>query len=369
MEGNLYSPEEKRELGKALFFSLDNDSQKRSDGLKLLIEAHNEKDSEASFIVARLILDGVLKSSAEDQTEYALGLICSAANSGCIGARSFLNGYCQRRYNNDVLKNIEKNKNEKCLVDFDGEPIKIDRKGVFTPIDAVLESKNGKNVLTLSVNLKFLYGEYMDNAEEFENSVCQGILAWQGEYEVFGGQKLSLKIELGFEDRVFDNLVIVPMTSGVSSSLQSFGDALPLKSLKERVDKVVVAKRSFASSGLKWSVNSRKFIFIQSPDGKFSDYEEIKHVSKHEFGHALGLGDLYACASDSLAGVEKGSFTELDSFAISNKLYNLVMCDHHGPVSNNDVEMVVLAFRENKAQLYQPSKLKDKISSALGKGN
>jgi hypothetical protein len=67
--------------------------------------------------------------------------------------------------------------------------------------------------------------------------------------------------------------------------------------------------------------------------------------------------------------VKKGSYTELDSFAISDKFYNLVMCDHHGPISNNDVEMVVLAFRENKLQLYQPSKLKDKISSALGKGN
>lgn len=45
------------------------------------------------------------------------------------------------------------------------------------------------------------------------------------------------------------------------------------------------------------------------------------------------------------------------------------MCDHHGPISNNDVEMVILAFRENKMQLYQPGKLKGKLSSALGKGN
>ena len=33
---------------------------------------------------------------------------------------------------------------------------------------------------------------------------------------------------------------------------------------------------------------------------------------------------------------------------INDKFYNLVMCDHHGPISNNDIEMVVLAFRENK---------------------
>ena len=67
--------------------------------------------------------------------------------------------------------------------------------------------------------------------------------------------------------------------------------------------------------------------------------------------------------------IEKGTYTDLDSYAINNKYYNLVMCDHHGQISNNDVEMVILAFRENKMQLYQPSKIKGKISSALGKGN
>ena len=45
------------------------------------------------------------------------------------------------------------------------------------------------------------------------------------------------------------------------------------------------------------------------------------------------------------------------------------MCDHHGPISNNDIEMVILAFRENKMQLFQKQKSKDKESEALGKGN
>lgn len=92
-------------------------------------------------------------------------------------------------------------------------------------------------------------------------------------------------------------------------------------------------------------------------------------MAKHEFGHALGLGDLYASAVDSLSGVEKGTYAELDSYVINDKFYNLVMCDHHGPISNNDIEMVVLAFRENKMQLFQLGRLKGKISSALGKGN
>lgn len=364
-----YTTQQKRDLGKSLFFGNYTDSEKRREGLKLILEAHEEGDPEANYLVARLIIDGVLRSTANDQNEYALTLMCSAANSGCIGARSYLNKYCQNRYDKDVSSRLEKINSQKGLVDFDGELIKIDRKGVLTPIDAVLETKNGKNVLTLSVNLKFLYGDYMPNEEKFEQAVCRGIFAWEGEYEVFGGQKLTLKINLSFEDRVFDNLVIIPVTTGVTSKLQSFGEASPSKNFKDRVDTFVTAKRSLASIGLKWSVNSRKLIFVQSPNGRFDDYDEIRHICKHEFGHALGLGDLYESQGDALSGVKKGSYTELDSFAISDKFYNLVMCDHHGPISNNDVEMVVLAFRENKLQLYQPSKLKDKISSALGKGN
>ena len=103
-------------------------------------------------------------------------------------------------------------------------------------------------------------------------------------------------------------------------------------------------------------------------DYKFNDYNEIRHVAKHEFGHALGLGDLYASKSDNLTGVNKGQFAELDSYYVSDKVYNLVMCDHHGPVSNNDIEMIILAFRENKMQNYQ-QQLTKKISEALGKGN
>ncbi len=97
--------------------------------------------------------------------------------------------------------------------------------------------------------------------------------------------------------------------------------------------------------------------------------EGIRHVAKHEFGHALGLEDLYEERADRREGVPKGTYPELDGFYLCGRSYNLVMCDHHGPISNNDVEMVVLAFSENKAQLYQPDRWKGRISDALGKGN
>ena len=357
-----------REVGKNCFFNCNGDTQKRGEGIQALIKAQSLGDPEATYIVARLIIDGVLKSSAKDQQEYALTLMCSSANSGCIQARAFLNAYCEERYQDehDDIRVVEPSG---ALVDFDGKPIKINRQGLFTPIDAVLENEGGLNVLNLSINVMFVYREEINDPEKFEQAVYDGILAWQGDYEVFGGQKLKVQIHLTNDDNIFDNLLIMPITGEIGATIQSVSNAIGTKKSKLQVSDVMMNKRSFATSGLRWTVNSRKIICLQSRDGRFDDYEEIMHVTKHEFGHALGLGDLYASAVDSLSGVEKGTYAELDSYVINDKFYNLVMCDHHGPISNNDIEMVVLAFRENKMQLFQPSRLKGKISSALGKGN
>lgn len=362
-----YTPEQKREIGKSFFFNSNSDFETKKKGLELIIEASKQRDAEAIYLVARLILDKVLKADTDDQEEHALSLMCSSANSGCIQARAFLNAYCENRYQ-EQNKFIVK-EDSTALVDFDGQPIKVNRKGLFTPVDALLEYKEGKNILTLSTSIMFVYGEEVSDPECFEQAVCRGILAWQGEYEVFGGQKLSVRVNLTQGSNAFDTLVVLPITEGVSSAIQSMGSLIAGRKNKSQLSDIMKNKRSFAFNGPKWTVNSRKIIFIQSENGRFDDYEEIMHVTKHEFGHALGLGDLYANIKDSLVGVEKGTYFELDSYAINNKYYNLVMCDHHGPVSNNDIEMVILAYRENKMQLYQPSRLKGKISSALGKGN
>lgn len=363
-----FSPEQAREIGKSYFFNSDGDLEKKNYGLKLILKAHSMQDFEATYLVARLLLDGVLTISEGNTEEHALTLMCTAANNGCIQARAYLNAYCEERYKEDHNEFSTPISNG-VLVDFYGKPIKVNRQGIFTPIDAVLDCKDGSNTLTLSANVIFLYGEQINASEKFEHAVLRGLLAWQGEYEVFGGQKLSVKVQLTNDDNAFDNLLIIPITGEICSTIQTLSSVIPFKEKKAQIADAMNNKRSFASKGFKWSVNSRKIICIQSENGLFNDYEEIEHVAKHEFGHALGLGDLYASSVDSLAGVNKGTFSELDSYAISDKYYNLVMCDHHGPISNNDIEMVVLAFRENKMQLYQPRRLKGKISSALGKGN
>lgn len=365
----IISAEQKREIGKFHFFHHGGDLEKRDYGLKLILEAHNEGDAEAKFVLSRLILDGVLGTRTDSPEEHALRLMCDAAHRGCIQARAHLNAYCLSRYRDKMGKEPSQTLPSGPLVDFEGKPIRIDRKGVFTPIDAVLEYKDGRNVLTLSTNLMFLYFDHFAHSETFERAVLDGLQAWQGEYEVFGGQKLSVCVNVTREDNLYDNLVIVPVTDEFSELIRSAGDWLGTKKGKKKLSEVLEQKRSFEVSGLKWTVNSRKMIFLFGKNGNFDDYEEIMHVTKHEFGHALGLGDLYASEFDSLPGVEKGTYLELDGYAIEDRRYNLVMCDHNGPISNNDIEMVVLAFRENAEQLFQLNQTKGKISAALGKGN
>ena len=341
-----HSVEYIREAGKSYLFNSKGDIEKRDYGLKLILQAHEKKDPEATYIVARLLLDGVLKTSAKDPIGHALTLMCSAANCGCIQARAYLNAYCEARYREDHADLPESGQTVGALVDFEGRPIKINRQGVFTPIDAVLEYKNGRNILTLSTNVVFLYDEDIPDPQRFEQAVYGGLLAWQGDYEVFGGQRLTIRIELRNDDNFYDNLVIIPVTGEIGSAIQAVSNVIASKDRKEQVKDMLASKRSFASLGIKWSVNSRKIICIQSENGRFDNYDDIAHIAKHEFGHALGLGDLYSSAVDSLGGIPKGTYTELDSYAISDKY-----------------------FRENKIQLYQSGKIKGKISSALGRGN
>lgn len=365
-----FTAEQKREIGKAYYFSTDSDAEKKEYGFKLIFDAFMEREPEATFIIARMLLDGVIHIKSDDETEYALTLMSMAADNGCIQARAYLNRYCEDRYKKEYNALVT-DAPDGVLVDFAGKPIKINRRGVFTPVDATLDYQCGKNVLTLSANLMFLYdcNDEIADKDKFESAVYRGLHAWEGEYEVFGGQKLYVKVDLTNNPNLFDNIYILPVTSEISSNILNISNIISSSEHKERLSDIMSSKRSFAISGFKWSVNSRKIIYIQSHNGKFDDYDEIMHVAKHEFGHTVGLGDLYSSEIDSLPGVVKGTYNELDCYSITDKYYNLVMCDHHGPISNNDIEMVILAFKENEMQLYQPSKKSDNASTALGNGN
>lgn len=363
-----YTSEEKRELGKALLFNDETTCEQKDDGMQLLLRACVEGDADAMFVIGLLYLDGVLKVSGGDGTNRGVDLICKAARRKHPSARAFLNKYCQSRYAEkfDNVKNP--NAVEGKLVDFDGKTIRINRKGLFTPVDAVLEYRDGQNVLTLSTDVVIGDLDGIDMSV-VDQAVVDGIKEWAGDYVVFGGQKLRVDVNVTLNNNMFDNIVVLPMTKGVENLAKRIAEISPNKTKGEYVKNIYAQRRSFMGAFSRWTVHSRKFIMLYSGDNSFTDYERMRSTVKHEFGHVIGLGDLYYSPSDELQGVENGKYSELDSYAVGQKMYNLVMCDGDGPISNNDVEMVILAFKNNKAQNFQPSKYKGEISEALGRGN
>ncbi len=113
-----------------------------------------------------------------------------------------------------------------------------------------------------------------------------------------------------------------------------------------------------------WAVNNPNAIIDLYPQDSRGDQvkettDTYQDVAAHEFGHALGLNDLYPEANEfkNLTGRETIS-------CISNEVDEDYIMWTNGRVTSNDVEMVLYAFSENKWQQYYNSK-KYKQSKAI----
>lgn len=311
-----------RERAKILIMKGKSSAKKMNEGLSLLKEALDGGDPEAAFIVGKLTLDGYLKPKNGNRQETAMKQLAYASEMGSLQASALLGELCRKRYEED-FQTIRDHTGAHPLVGFDGEEIKIDEGGNRVPIDAKLVFDGKKNELKFSLNLYFENMQIVKNPEQFRNAVIEGIKEWEGE-----------------KSNVFQNS-----------------------------ERILRTRNSFATTGKKWRVSSKKTICIVQDEGEDNVFQKMKEKTKHEFGHVLGLGDLYQDLSQGLTGVERGEYLELDSFHIDKTIYQLVMCTSHGVISNNDIEMIILAFRENSMQVYQKQRGIQKVSEALGQGN
>ena len=363
------TPREYYEEGAGLYFAEDATEEAKAEGFALIKKASMNKYPAAMYTYGILLVSGREGADIPDRVDRGMGYIWSAERMGIKRGRKFLNDYCTARYNASFARKLQPIP-PMPLVGFDGKRINLKKESRLTPIDIRLDYINGKNILVIGVNLDFVCTETeLPDETGFYTAIMRGIKDWEGEYTVFGGQKVTVKINISTESRLFDKIFIMPVTEDVSATATKMAGFIGGER-KEKIDSMMKYRRSMAGIGIKkWTIRSRKMIFVQSRNGRFDDMDEIRAVARHEFGHVLGLGDLYPSKSDGYPGVVKGTARELDAYYINNKFYNLVMCDEYGMISNNDIEMVIMAFVNNEMQNYQPSPLGKNISKALGKGN
>ena len=360
-----------RERAKILIMKGKSSAKKMNEGLSLLKEALDGGDPEAAFIVGKLTLDGYLKPKNGNRQETAMKQLAYASEMGSLQASALLGELCRKRYEED-FQTIRDHTGAHPLVGFDGEEIKIDEGGNRVPIDAKLVFDGKKNELKFSLNLYFENMQIVKNPEQFRNAVIEGIKEWEGEYSVFGGQPLRVSIEVTTEERSNDSVRVYLFNEesmGILERLTKLFAINKKSNVFQNSERILRTRNSFATTGKKWRVSSKKTICIVQDEGEDNVFQKMKEKTKHEFGHVLGLGDLYQDLSQGLTGVERGEYLELDSFHIDKTIYQLVMCTSHGVISNNDIEMIILAFRENSMQVYQKQRGIQKVSEALGQGN
>jgi hypothetical protein len=346
---------------------------------------------------------GGIVGDAHISFENRTRLLEAAAELSKIGLGSRLGGF-----ESDV-------KRWQRLEDFDHAVIEFDTTG---EVRARMAWENGENVMYITADVVFV--NWFLDSNEFERRVehaIENFKLWGGNYTVFDGQDLRVEVEVNRHDEM------AVLDYGSAYDTMAVHNANP-KTGETGVAVVNIANapgdrpRSMAWGGkgiFDWGAEREKAMLL------FDDFTGYR-TAMHEFGHWLGLQDAYETKNDfSPLGIpiykivldprgrdiDESQFIRKYGHLLSpnqealllsqdtglspllgppkdeneNYLYSdydphTIMNEHWigedeiAPyVTNNDVEMVVLAFHTNQRQNYQIQFMGQEISDAFGRGN
>lgn len=251
------------------------------------------------------------------------------------------------------------------LRDFQGNVIRIDKRGAEYPVDALLTEVDGKDVLILSARVFFVPFQIPIGVKikPWKENIIKGFSQWSGKYQVFGGQDLEVRVEIKEVDSYDDAVLLWTADRTIEKTV--------LDVISREVDLWLDSGKTFTDVGAKdeldWKPHLPKSIHFAR--WTLNQPNLVTKIAKHEFGHVLGVGSVYRDIRKGLKGIHVTEQTpDLKAHYLGYHRFNCVM-ESGGPVSNNDIEMVILAFFTEEYQQYQLVRGRGKVSEAVGKGN
>lgn len=240
---------------------------------------------------------------------------------------------------------------------------------MFYPVNMELCEENGRNYLHISMKSFFAAALDQDSLEilEWKECIFKGFSEWAGEYTVFGGQQLTVTVTVMEADS--PSIDTVPILCLSETKAKEFIAQYTASNQRADIEKALLAQRSFSTTMIEGVVSWTSILprYIVLMPSAFDSEITLKRTAKHEFGHILGLGDSYKDSALGYQGV--GMYHDILPYYREHGGFDMVM-DNCGPVRNNDIEMVILAFFTNQFQDFQSHKnATAHISNALGRGN
>lgn len=191
--------------------------------------------------------------------------------------------------------------------------------------------------------------------------VIDGITSrWNGSYEgskydFYKGMKVKFSVKITVDKKKYGRYIELHLKSGECGV--SHMDGVYWKS---NCNRKVTIYNSYCSKH-----KNKKSGKCKGYESSLYSFVYYEGVVAHEFGHVMGLKDMYAKASCN-HGYEPEKNTELNyekgGFGVPR---GKGIMRQNGSAVSNDIEMILYAFKENQGQYYVPYGLLQKISKAI----